>query len=846
MTASLAGEGILDQAAGQVVDLGALDWELTRTVPGEAVSPDELEDPNREWIAASVPGTAYGAMLSAGRVSVGDALDTDASDWWWRARLTPEPAGRFTLEADGIATVSEVWVGGERVATSGGMFTRFAVDIEIPEAGTQLFIACRALAPLLATRRPRPQWKTRLVQQQNLRWFRTTFLGRMPGWSPSGAPVGPWRPVRLYRPAQPRVVQRLVQPRCVDEGGEVAVDVTLALPAMPSRARLQVVGAASGDEAAAELSIGSASSGDGGSVEARLTGAVRLPSVQRWWPFGYGPQALYAVTLDVDGTPVELGRIGFREFVVDRSDGAFSPYVNGVPVFLPGACWVPPGGVALQASDEQVRDAVRAARDAGLRMIRVTGTTVYEAAAFWDACDELGVLVWQDAMIANLPMPDTEEFTREIVAELTQTLGDLSGRPALAVVCGGSEVEQQAAMLGLPAERRALPLLVDTFPRVVAELTPTAEYVTSSPTGGEPPFRPDQGVAHYFGVSAYLRPLSDARLTGLRFAAECLAFANPPEPFSVEEAFGSSAPAGHAPQWKRGVPRDAGAPWDFEDVRDVYVEEFFGVNLRRLRFTDSDRYLDLGRAAVAEIMRRTMGEWRRGDSGCGGALILNLTDLVPGPGWGLRDCEGRPKSAWYALRQVCAPLAVHIVDEGMSGLGIWMWNDAPREVAATVEVTLYAGGQTPVGSASRGVTLPAHGEAGCEVEELLGAFRDVGWTYRFGPPSADVVQAVLRTEDGREVTDVFLPAGPARDTEPEIGLAAAIVELGEDECRAEVATRRFAQFVAFDANGWTPDDAWFHLAPGQRRTVRFVRGSARGGFRGEVRALNSVARAPLR
>jgi beta-mannosidase len=245
-------------------------------------------------------------------------------------------------------------------------------------------------------------------------------------------------------------------------------------------------------------------------------------------------------------------------------------------------------------------------------------------------------------------------------------------------------------------------------------------------------------------------------------------------------------------------------------------------------------------------MRRTMGEWRRADSGCAGALILHFADLVPGPGWGLRDSEGRPKSAWYALRQVCAPLAVHIVDEGMPGLDIRMWNDAPDDVAATVEVTLYAAGQTPVGSASREVTLPAHGEVAREVEDLVGAFRDVGWNYRFGPPSADVVHAVLRTADGREVSDVFLPAGPARDTEPEIGLTASIVDLGEDECLVEVSTRRFAQYVAFDANGWIASDAWFHLAPGQRRTVRFLRGSARGSFRGEARALNSVARSALR
>ena len=360
-------------------------------------------------------------------------------------------------------------------------------------------------------------------------------------------------------------------------------------------------------------------------------------------------------------------------------------------------------------------------------MIRIPGTACYESDAFHDLCDELGILVWQDIMLANLDYPEADpEFMSALEREVRAELQRIAARPSLAVVCGSSEVAQQVAMVGLDPALASGPLYSELLPRLVAEAAIDAPYLPSAPCGGTLPFRPDRGVVNYFGVGAYLRPLDDARRAGVRFASECLAFAN----------VGDGDPPGSVggPEWKAGVARDVGAGWDFDDVRDHYLREVIGVDPLGLRYADPERYLALSRQVTGEVMAETFGEWRRAQSPCRGALVLWCKDLVDGAGWGLLDARGEPKVALWHLQRALAPVAVWTTDEGLGGVAVHIANDGPAPLSARVRVALYRADGVRVEEAVAELRLAAHGNACLDAEAILGRFVDIGHAYRFGPP----------------------------------------------------------------------------------------------------------------
>ena len=777
------------------------DWQVARTGAGEFRAPGELPI-DLDWVAAQVPGTVAGAWRAAGRWSVDDEFDFDADDWWWRGSFD-FVAGPARLDLGGIATIAEAWLNGRPLLASDNMFHRHRVDVEL-QSHNELLIVCRSLAAHLAQRRPRPRWRTRLVESQNLRWVRTTFHGRMPSAPPRCAPVGPWRPVSVG--SVPQLTVESVLPRLVDGVASIELSVAPAGAGVPALTM-------SLDDLRFPLDL--VADGD------RYRAVVEIAGVDPWFPATHGTPRLYhfAVTAAVDGVEhiIDERRIGFRSIVADRSNDGFALAVNGTAVFCRGAVWSAIDPVDLHCTRETVGHDVRRLVAAGANMLRVAGTGVYAQPELLDACDELGILVWHDLMFANVDQPlDDDSYRASVRREVQEFLTACQSHPSVVVVCGGSEVEQQAAMMGVESSGAHNAVGRELLPVVAEQLLPDVALVPCSPSGGDLPFQVDSGISHYFGVGAYRRPLIDARLCGARFVTEALAFAAVPSSRSLER-WGIDSREPNSAEWKRGVPRDRGAGWDFDDVRDHYVEEIFGVRPLDVRYADAERYLDLGRAAVAEAVRATVAEFRRPTSPCHGVLVLSHRDLQRGAGWGLLDVDGRPKSSHYGFQRASRIRNVSLHDEGLNGVRAAIHNDVGGALIGELQIRLFTVTGAIVDETSTPVKLEAGSAVEVGIDALFGRFTDLSYAYQFGPAQVDVIEATLIDDTGEVWARTHhLPSGQRRDRRVDLGLLAWTEVDGRS---ITVRADQFAHFVSIDLLDGVPEDDWFHLSPGEHRTI---------------------------
>jgi beta-mannosidase len=810
-------------------------WSCCALPPGAVTHPDQLPAVASAWLPAPVPGTVAEALQAGGRWDFSRPADLDADDWWYCTAFTaPDfPAGHpCYLCFDGLATLAEVWLNGQRLLTTDNMFRAYRVDVgPYLRPQNELVLGFRSLSEDLKKKRARPRWKTNLVNHQQLRWYRTSLLGRIPGWSPPAPALGPWRAVRLDTRPFALTDLRLLS-RVEGDDGSVTLQARVHGSAPLGRVVLQ----AGGREAAAEVRA----DGDGWLLRA----ALRVPDAPLWWPHTHGCQPLSECALRLQvgqgWYTVPCGRIGFRELRVEQDDG-FAVHVNGTPVYCRGACWTVSDVLTPGGTGETVARDLCLARDAGANMLRVGGTMVYESDEFYRLCDELGILVWQDFLFANMDYPvEDAAFAANSEAEAREQLGRLASHPCLAVLCGNSEVEQQAAMLGVPRDAWRNRWFGERLPELCAEYSPGVAYVPSTPSGGALPFHVREGVAHYYGVGAYLRSPRDLRQDDVKFSPECLAFANVPEPETVNAIMGGAAPAVHHPRWKERVPRDTGAGWDFDDVRDFYLEHFFGVDPVRLRSSDMARYLQLSRVVPGEMMAQVFAEWRGVHTRNRGGLVWFFKDLWPGPGWGIVDSFGLPKAVYYYLRRSWQPRQITLTDEGLDGLHLHVTNEAAEPLHGFVELLLLKDEHIVVARREVPCRVPPRARQTFDADAVLDGFYDLTHSYRFGPPKHDLAIATLFDDQHRVLSEAFYFVRPREPSYlPAVQLEVEAEAASEGCYQVALHCDHFLQSVSFDTKGFRPEDNYFHLPPSRRKVVPFrALGEKTVRFRVHLEALN--------
>lgn len=774
-------------------------WQVWKTDAGQY--------DNSAWIESASLTSGIPASVPATVASLTNEPEIEKFDWWYSNQFNfNNESKKHFLVFDGLATLAEIWLNGEKILATDNMFLQYKVDVtEKLQEKNQLVICFRSIHQALEVQRKRPKWKTKLVENQNLRWFRTTLLGFIPGWTPPIKPIGIWREVRLETYEVANLTDFNLQTSLQNENGVIKIKAEIEL--------LSPSSSAESCEIIFEINNEKYSLYTGSDKNIQINKEIVLQNVNSWNLHTHGEANLYPCKLMVKAQnqlhTLKEARVGFRHVHLNRENNLFQIQVNEKNIFARGAVWTINDIISLDGKVEDLKSALTLARDAGMNMLRIGGTMIYEQDVFYDLCDELGIMIWQDFMFANMDYPVNDEgFHQNILAEANYQLRRLSGHACVIFYCGNSEVEQQAAMLGIPNEMWRNDWFANELPALIKTLHEDSLYVPSSPSEGVFPFYTSEGVTHYYGVGAYLRDVNDVRRADVKFTTETLGFSNIPEDHIVSSLIHDSE------LWKRGVPRDTGAEWDFEDVREHYTNKLFNVDAE-LKNKDLNRYLTLSRVATGEMMSQVFSEWRSTYSNCNGGLVWFYKDILTGAGWGVIDNNNHPKAAYYYLKRILQPVQVVLTDEGLQGLHLHIINETSSTFTGTIEFVML-NESISVAKAKRDIKVEANQKTKIIAEEMLGGFYDTSYAYKFGAPKHEVACATLRDENGKIISQQFY-----FPVTHHLQMIEANVTAEFAENRLSISSDKFLYAVEIVCEGFLPEDNYFHLMPNEKKEIIF-------------------------
>ena len=804
-------------------------WLVLQSQADEFASAEEAIS-NSNWLPALVPGTACSSLQSQSLWQVESNLQFDDFDWWYQTEFEEEENAKI-LCFEGLATIADVWLNGELILQTNNMFVAHQVDIEaLLKPSNRLVICFRSLTKNLQSRHPRPRWKTKLVNNQNLRWYRTTLLGRIPGWTPPIAPVGPWRPI--YLKAKSAITQRTLHSSLEGEIGILELDYAVSKSVEVLEASIEL------DSNSYPLVVKCDSDNQS------IYGNVKIPKVKKWWPHTHGKAHLYQAKLHIttkDGsTRIELGKVGFKKIEINQSEGSFEFRINDSSVFCRGACWTINDINSLTGNSEDLSSTLNLMKAAGTNIIRIGGTMIYESKEFHKLCDELGLMVWQDFMFANMDYPfDDQDFLKNIREEVIQVVSNLSQHVSTTLFCGNSEVEQQVAMQGFPKEMWQSEFFHQELNNLCKKHAPAIPYVTSSPFGEPLPFLTKEGVCHFYGVGAYLEDVQQVRNHDVKFTSECLGFSNLPTTKTRESVL-NGTPIFHDSKWKSRIPKDVGAGWDFEDVRDHYLESLFSLDPVKTRSFDLARYIQVSELVTGEMMSQTFNEWRSAHSNCSGGIVWFLKDLWEGAGWGIIDSNNLPKACYYYLKRAWQAVFVSVTDENLNGLDFHLINDSPNDIEGRLVLRVVGKHSESLLVRESDVKLNKRSITVINSNELIGSFFDLTNSYKFGALNHQVVSIQLINEHNEVISENFyFPDHSVFIDQKKAELKFEIKEVKNNLYQLDLYCEHFLYGVNIDLPGFLLDANFFHLLPKQPKQLTIQRCKEHTKpLRGFISALN--------
>ncbi|HKD92782.1 MAG TPA: glycoside hydrolase family 2 protein [Terriglobales bacterium] len=694
-------------AHGQVTSM-ALDsgWEFRQRVDENALAPNGAPEvpPSTNpalWRPAQVPGVVDTDLLRNKLIPDPFYRENEAklqwienADWVYRATLqvTPEMLRHRHIELvfDGLDGYAEVSLNGAPVLTADNAFRQWRFDAKpnLKAGGNELLVVFPS--PISQARKIAADdpWRAQTGVEDKT-YIRKAAYEYGWDWGPRFVNSGIWRPARLELWDNLRIADfHIAQPDVSRQVAHLAAEVEIV-----SAGEVQAKLTLQGDHGGKKFEQSENANLHQGRNTLRIPFSISNPDL--WFPAGYGPQALYTLTLQVSsGGRIEdaaTRRTGLRSVVLRRDKDqwgrSFEFVVNGIPVFAKGADVIPFDSFPTRVTEADYRRVLESAREANMNMIRHWGGGYYETDSFYSLCDELGIMVWQDFMFGNDWQPGEYSWKQNVQQEIDYQLRRLRDHPSVVLWCGNNETEEAfhwgtrdslPANVRLRMEQDYLTVFSGIVPSIVERLEPEIPYWPSSPSADyeDQTSGYQTGDMHNWQIWHGMEPIRDYEKYFPRFMSE-FGFQSFPEMRTIE-AFTLADD-------RRGITTPVMLAHQKNTAGNQKIHEYMLQEYGEPK--DFASFLYVSQVLQAEAIKFGAEHLRRLRPRSMGSIYWQLNDCWPVASWSSIDYFGRWKALQFYARRFYAPVLVSPHEEN-GNVAVYVISDQTSPLTAELTVRL--------------------------------------------------------------------------------------------------------------------------------------------------------------